>query len=265
MITAASNTVAIALYLAASGYLTRHLLRNHAANIQWLRIFTLCALVFHGVGVKSIILSDDGYQFGFFKAASLIFWVINLLVLVSSLKKPLHNLFVFLFPLSTLSVACSLLTSSPIITYEQMGPEIAAHIIISYIAYSLLTIATLQSLLLAFQNYQLRHKHPTGAVKLLPPLQTMETLLFELLWAGQIVLTISILTGFAFLEDLFAQHLVHKTVFSIVAWLIYAILLWGHQQNGWRGDTAVRWTLGGFVALMLSYFGTKLVLEIILG
>ncbi|TQV78677.1 phosphohydrolase [Exilibacterium tricleocarpae] len=264
MLTLAFNAAAIALYLAASGYLISQLLSKQAAAISWLRSFALSALVFHGMGVFSIIFSPEGYNLGFLKVSSMIFWVINLLVLASSLKKPLHNLFVFLFPLSALSVGVSLFSTSPITPYGAIGIEIVTHIFLSFLAYSLLTIATLQALLLAYQNYQLRHKHPMGMTRVLPPLQTMETLLFELLWAGELLLTLSILTGFLFLEDLFAQHLVHKTAFSLLAWAIYAILLWGRHRSGWRGTQAVRWTLGGFVALMLAYFGTKLVLEIIL-
>lgn len=260
----APNIAAIALYLAASGYLAMHLFQNRAANINWLRGFAFSALIFHGWGVKTIILSDTGYQLGFFEASSLIFWVINLLVLASSLKKPLHNLFVFLFPLSALAVLCSLFGGGTTIPDTHLGPEIATHALFSFLAYSLLTIATLQALLLAYQNNRLKHKHPAGIVRPLPPLQTMETLMFELLWAGEVVLTISIASGFWFLQDMFAQHLAHKTVFALLAWLIYAILLWGRHQKGWRGSIAIRWALGGFVALMLAYFGTKLVLEIIL-
>ncbi|MCB1717000.1 MAG: cytochrome c biogenesis protein CcsA, partial [Candidatus Competibacteraceae bacterium] len=70
--------------------------------------------------------------------------------------------------------------------------------------------------------------------------------------------------GFLFFVDIFAQHLVHKTILSIIAWLLFGILLWGHRRYGWRGPIAVRWTLGGFIVLMLAYFGSKLVLELIL-
>jgi ABC-type uncharacterized transport system permease subunit len=92
----------------------------------------------------------------------------------------------------------------------------------------------------------------------------MEALLFELIWAGEILLTLSILSGFIFLDNIFAQHLVHKTVFSMAAWLVYGFLLFGKYKMGWRGNIAVRWTLAGFLFLMLAYFGSKLVLEIIL-
>ena len=103
-----------------------------------------------------------------------------------------------------------------------------------------------------------------GVVRSLPSLQSMETLMFQLLGAGLVLLTVSLVTGFVFLENLFAQHLAHKTILSLLAWLLFAVLLVGRSRYGWRGQTAIRWTLSGFAALMLAYFGSKLVLELIL-
>jgi ABC-type uncharacterized transport system permease subunit len=82
--------------------------------------------------------------------------------------------------------------------------------------------------------------------------------------AGFVLLTLSLVSGFAFLEDMFAQHLVHKTVLSTLAWIVFGALLVGRFRYGWRGRTAIIWTLGGFVILILAYFGTKAVLELIL-
>jgi ABC-type uncharacterized transport system permease subunit len=93
----------------------------------------------------------------------------------------------------------------------------------------------------------------------------MESLLFQIIGAGFILLSLSLLTGFLYLDDLFAQHLVHKTVLSICAWGLFAALLIGHWRYGWRGKTAVRWTLSAFALLLIGYFGSKLVLEIFLG
>ena len=264
MITLAANAAAIALYITASLFLLSLLARRQPTASPWLYWFALTALVFHGVGAYGLIFTEQGFQFGFYRAASVIFFVINLLVWLSSLRKPLHNLFILLFPMSALALILSLVTP-PTTAKTVIGAEIASHILLSLLAYSLLTIAALQALFLAFQNRQLKHKHPTGLVRLLPPLQTMEALLFEALWAGQILLTLAIATGFLFLDDLFAQHLAHKTAFSLIAWVIYAVLLWGRHQLGWRGNTAIRGALGGFAALMLAYFGSKLVLELILG
>jgi ABC-type uncharacterized transport system permease subunit len=138
------------------------------------------------------------------------------------------------------------------------------HILISLLAYSLLTIAVLQAMVLAIQNRHLHNRHPGGLIRALPPLQLMENLLFQLIGIGFLLLSLALLSGFLFLEDIFAQRLVHKTVLSVSAWVIFAILLWGRWRFGWRGRTAVRWTIGGGIFLMLAYFGSKLVIELLL-
>jgi ABC-type uncharacterized transport system permease subunit len=81
---------------------------------------------------------------------------------------------------------------------------------------------------------------------------------------GFVLLSAALVTGFLFLEDMFAQHLAHKTVLSILAWLAFGILLWGRYRFGWRGRPAIRWTLVGFAVLVLAYFGSKAVLELLL-
>jgi ABC-type uncharacterized transport system permease subunit len=141
---------------------------------------------------------------------------------------------------------------------------VALHIILSVLASATFTIAAIQALLLATLVRQLKHRQTSGLIDALPPLQTMEQLLFELLWAGITLLSASIIVGFIFVDDLFAQHLAHKTVFSLIAWVVFAGLLVGRHRFGWRGKTAVRWTLGGVTLLMLGFFGSKLVLELIL-
>lgn len=265
MATLILNSLAAALYLFTGITMAQRLLRGQALHGTKLMSLVALALLLHGLGLVSSVAVQKGViELGFFRVSSLLFWVINLLVLVSSLRKPLHNLFILLLPLSALSLITALLSSGsgrPMV----LNYELASHVLLSILAYSLLTIATLQALLLAWQNHQLKHHQPLGRVRLLPPLQTMEILLFELLWAGQALLSLSIISGFVFLEDLFAQHLAHKTVFSLAAWVIYALLLWGRHRKGWRGYTAIRWTLSGFALLMLAYFGSKLVLELILG
>ncbi|MDQ2075684.1 inner membrane protein YpjD [Marinimicrobium sp. ABcell2] len=264
MISFAANIIALLLYVGASGYLVYCLKQKAPANRHWLLSWVAAALVAHGVGIYALTISEHGVRVGFFPVSTLIFWVINAIVLVSCLRKPLHNLFILLLPLTVLGICASLLGRESG-THVDLRLGLASHALLSILAYSLLTIATLQALLLAWQNHQLRHKHPSGSVRLLPPLQTMEALLFEVLWAGVVLLTLSILSGFVFLDDMFAQHLVHKTAFSLAAWLIYVVLLWGRHRQGWRGYTAIRWTLVGFALLMLAYFGSKLVLELILG
>jgi ABC-type uncharacterized transport system permease subunit len=221
------------------------------------------ALLIHGLGIFSVSFTPSGFQLSLFNASSLIFWVINAIVLISSLKKPVHNLFILLFPLSCLSLIAALL-GNYWGEYLLLDYQLASHVILSILAYSLLTIASLQAIFLAYQNKSLKTKQHISQTRLLPPLQTMESLLFEFVWIGEILLTLAIVSGFWFLEDMFVQHQTHKTVFAIAAWFIYAGLLWGRHFRGWRGNKAIRWTLAGFISLMLAYFGSKIVLEIIL-
>ncbi len=264
MITLTCNIAAAILYFGASLYQIMQLRQQHAASRSWQMAFSLSALVLHGIGIYGLMFTPQGFRIGFFLALSLVFWATNLLIFLSSLKKPLHNIFILLFPLAAIFVITALFSDSPVMPKNELDNGVISHILLSVLAYAIFTIATFQALMLAYQNRQIKHKHPTGMIRLLPPLQTMEALLFELLWSGQILLTLSIISGFVFLDDIFAQHLVHKSIFSLIAWLIYATLLAGHWLKGWRGPSAVRWTLGGFSALMLAYFGTKLVLEFIL-
>jgi len=178
--------------------------------------------------------------------------------------RPLQNLLVILFPLSALSVLVSEFAPDTEVLSRHQPPGMMLHIGSSIFAYAVLTLATAQASLVAAQDYQLRHRHTRGIVQILPPLQLMETMLFELIGLGVALLTVSIVSGFLFVDDLFAQHLVHKTTLTILAWLLFSTLLWGHKQLGWRSQTAVRLTIAGFVSLMLAFFGSKMVLELIL-
>lgn len=263
MITLSANLIAIFIYTAAAIYYGNQFAHQKSFKPTQLLVIAALGLIAHGIGVYGLSVSDKGLSFSLFTASSLIFWVINVIVLISSLKKELHNLFLLLFPLSAVSVLASITATNPEWQHT-LSYSIATHVILSILAYSLLTIASLQALILAYQNHALKHKNRIANARLLPPLQTMESLLFELLWVGEILLTLAIASGFYFLEDMFAQHLVHKTVFALSAWVIYALLLWGRHQMGWRGNKAIRWALAGFVCLMLAYFGSKLVLEIVL-
>lgn len=258
-----ANIIAALLYAALGIYLAAHLTRQKPLNLPYFFGGIGLTLAIHAVGIYGVSVKSEGIQLSFFAMSSQIFWVINLIVLLSSLKKTLHNLFIFLLPGSAIAVVATLFSHTQS-TILQLNYHLATHVVLSILAYSLLTIATLQALLLAYQNRHLKSKTGLQYLRVLPPLQTMEALLFEFVLVGEVLLTLSILSGFIFLDNIFAQHLVHKTVFSIAAWLVYGFLLIGKYRLGWRGIIAIRWTLAGFLFLMLAFFGSKLVLEIVL-
>ncbi len=257
--------IAIALYISATLY---HLLRRFRSpqpeRPTWLLAGGGLGVLFHAIATVQMLYTPQGINFSLWPVSVLILLTVNLIVFLSSVSKPLHSLFILLFPASALVLLCGLFFGYTPLEAEHLSPHMGTHIITSLLAYSLLTIAAVQSLLLAYQDHQLKHHHPGGLLRGLPPLQTMENLLFEIIWAGFILLTLSLVTGFLFLDNIWAQHLVHKTFFSLVSWLIFAILLGGRLRLGWRGSVAIRWTLGGFALLALAYWGSKFVLEVLL-
>ncbi|MCW8944697.1 MAG: cytochrome c biogenesis protein CcsA [Sedimenticola sp.] len=224
----------------------------------------LAGVLFHAVLLYQGMNNEGGINFSFFGASSLIAWTIMLLLLLSALTKPVENLGITLLPLAALTIALEMHFPANHVLAADSPWTLRIHVLISLLAYSLLAMASVQAILLAIQDYQLRHRHPGGFIRALPPLQTMEALLFEMIGLGFVLLSIALLSGFVFLDNLFTQHLVHKTILSIAAWLVFGTLLWGRHRFGWRGQKALAWTLSGFVVLMLAYFGSKFVLELVL-
>ena len=235
-----------------------------APNRRWVTLLpAMIAVLVHASALNDLINLPQGLNLGFFAAFSLIAWLISLQIIISSFYRRIESLGVVIFPISGIaSLAASQHFSDHLITTSDHA--IQGHIMISVIAYSLITLGAFQAGLLAYQDRSIKQHHPGGFIRFLPPLHDMETLLFQFLGFGFICLSASLLSGFVYLEDIFAQHLVHKTALSIVAWIILGVLLFGRVKFGWRGIKAIRWTLTSFVFLMLAFFGSKLVLEFIL-
>lgn len=236
-------------------------------------VLGLVALTLHGLVTMSLLNNPAGADLSLLSMSTLVALVVTLFTLLASLRLPIANLLLIVFPLSALALAAALfsgrLSAEPSAIAQSsllvLSKPLLSHIIISISAYSILTIAAAQSVLLALQERQLKNHSTTGLSRLLPPMETMERLLFALLWVGLATLTVAIGSGFAFLDDMFAQNISHHTILACLAWLVFAVLLYGHKVLGWRGFTAVRWTLAGFALLVLGYFGSKFVAEILLG
>ncbi len=235
-----------------------------ALHQRWVALTpATAAMLLQAAVLNVLIIQPQGLNLGFFAAFSLISWLISIQILLSCIYRRIESLGIIAFPISGFAgIAASLHMPDSLI--NTVNSEIQGHIMVSVVAYSLITLGAFQAGLLAYQDHSIRHHHPGGFIRFLPPLHDMETLLFQFLGFGFVCLSASLLTGFIYLEDIFAQHLVHKTVLSIVGWTILGILLFGRLRFGWRGKTAIRWTLSSFVFLMLAFFGSKLVLEFIL-
>ncbi len=227
----------------------------------------LAPLGLHTVLLARAAFAHDGLHLGVGNAVSAILWLTVLIYWLGNFFYRLDGLQSLVLPIAA---AASLLPAvfpsvKPLPNTDFIVFKI--HLLIAMLAYSLFTIASLHVLLMALLERRLHDGTLPPALRQLPPLLTMETLLFRIIWAGFILLTATLASGVVFSEELFgrAAKFNHKTVFGVLSWIIFALLLGGRHVYGWRGRVAVRWTLTGFLMLVLAYLGSKFVLEVILG
>jgi ABC-type uncharacterized transport system permease subunit len=150
-------------------------------------------------------------------------------------------------------------------TMGRPGWELTFHVAMATTAFAFLTIGAALAVAQVVVDRRLRSRQPLGLLKILTPLESLESGCFHSILAGFLLLTLALVSGAFFIENLFAQHLIHKVVLAMTAWIVFGVLLLGRWRFGWRGRKALRWTLSGYVLLGLSYFGSKLVLETLLG
>lgn len=253
---------ALADYLAAATILALPLANRPAPARRVGLGLALIAVLVHATLIFG--LHRGGLDLHFFAALSLVGLGIAGVTLLVNLARPVAGLGVIVFPLAALLLGIDVFAAPPT-TPPQYGWQIALHVTFALVAYSLLSIAALLAILLSLQERTLRrHRIDSGLIRALPPLTLTESLMFRLIALGFALLSLTLVTGALFVDDLFAQHLVHKTVLSIAAWLVFGVLLFGRWRWGWRGRRAVHLTLVGMGVLLLAFFGSKFVLEVVL-
>lgn len=221
------------------------------------------ACISHAFHLYPQTFTSQGLNLTFYNTVSLVLFIISSLVLMLSISKKREFIGLFLLPIVIASIVLTILKPEiHVATSSVRGLKF--HIIFSLFAFSVLTISAIQSILIFNQERHLRKAQFDGVTGALPPLHDSENFLFQTITIGFILLSVALVTGFMFLNNMFEQHIVHKTILSILAWILFAVLLWGRWKFGWRGQVAVRWTLGGFAFLILAYLGSKFVQEIVL-
>jgi len=258
---------AILFYAAALVVVLRQLFTHtYATQIAKYPFLVMSAIatILHSIVLYQTIVTPQGLLLDLFNMLSLISALMMAMLLLSVPRRPVENLSIVLLPVALSAICLRLLTQETASALIQLSSELQLHILLSVIAFSLLSIAAVQAILLATQERHLRNHRPSGFIRALPPMESMESLLFQVIYIGVVILTLALFNGLLTLQDMFAQHLVHKTILSISAWLVFVTLIWGRWRYGWRGRMAIRWTLSGLFTLLLAYFGSKLVLELIL-
>jgi ABC-type uncharacterized transport system permease subunit len=241
------------------------------------RALLFIALVVHGVLLHTTIFPQNAMVFGFAFALSAMFWLGAGIYWIESFFFPLDGLRLLVLPLACVASLMPLLFGGVRVLPYSAAPMFKVHFLIANIAYGLFAIAALHAILMLMVERRLqgmrglaaRHTSNswlTSWLDTLPPLLTLEKLLFRLIAAGFVLLTLTLVSGIAFNEQLVdrAFKLDHKTVFAFLSWLMFGALLTARRVSGWRGRAALRWVLASFVALLLAYVGSRFVFEVLL-
>ncbi len=228
----------------------------HSKAVQLITV----AVLLHSFALSTTMWFDTYIHFHLGNGLSLVALLASIILLLTHLNKPTETLGIFVYPLAGITTLLPLAMQTPM----QLPLELGSHVIISIAAYSVMGIATAQAILYSIQEKNFKAKKLSKLMLALPPLQVMESTLIQLLKIGFILLTFALVSGVFFVEDLFEQHLVHKTFFAILAWIVYGLFLFGRAKYGWRGQTAARYTIWAYFLLILSYIGTTVIIDFLL-
>jgi len=253
------------LYALSAWAMLRSVKNPRLEPIAWILI--LIAIIGHSDVIMQMMRGSARFSIGLLEAMSLLGWTLAALACLISIDK--HNRVLGAILMMSAAVGAALGTGLGGVGHSYaeatVGWELTAHILLSMGAAALLFAAAVTAILLVILDRRLRMRRIADLSSALPPLDALEKIMFRLVAAGFGLLTLALITGFVFVTNLFTQNLVQKTVLSLIAWLIFGVLLIGRLRFGWRGRSAVRWTLSGFGILAVAYFGVKFVLEHLFG
>lgn len=234
---------------------------------SWERLGIALALLVHGVGIREGLFGAGAMRFSFGFALSLMLWLAVFIYWLESFRSKMDGLQPMVLPLAALCAALPVVFPQVHVVAHADSWGFRSHFMAAMLAYSLFTLSALHAVFMGYTERKLHQRSLTKSLASLPPLLTMEALLFRMITIGFVLLTIALGSGAMFSDEIFGKALTldHKTLFAFVSWGIFAALLVGRHAWGWRGRTALRWTMAGFMALLLAYIGSRFVLEILLG
>jgi ABC-type uncharacterized transport system permease subunit len=253
-----SSILAILCYSLSIGLIIPCLAKEQPTYKKIALAFASLALIFHIVALQQRIFSvADGQNLSLLTIASCVSFIISFVMTIVAYSNRALILLPLVYSFSIINIALAGVMPWQVITHLEDTPTLLIHVILALFSYAMLIIALLYALQLAWINYQLKHKQlmPTD----MPPLMVIERKLFHITQIGVFLLTLTLLTGLFYIDDLFSRHNAHKTVLSIIAWIVYVVLLWGHYQKGWRGTRVVWLSLAGSFLLTLGYFGSRFI------
>ena len=248
-------------YLVAAFWQVRRLISGQYCRIGFLSV-SLLALVTHAALLHTWIDHATWQNLAPLNMFSMVAWLVAMIVWLMLLIRPVRILVVLVFIIAAISIPPTAFFAGHDYVSLTWQPHGLFHVLLAILTFSILCIAGLQALTLALQDYVLKHRYQGVWIKYLPPLESMETSLFETIFIGFILLTVMLITSLVFYHQqvLTDTFVLQKAVVTTVAWLIFLLLLIGRRIWGWRGRRATYFTLAGVWLLVVVYYGSRLVL-----
>lgn len=258
------NVLCFFFYILSSVIIVVGMFRPQGPNKLASIVSVVIAIGIHSVLLSETVFVESAQNMSMLNVASLVGWLISVTMLLASFKLPNTILLPVVYSFTGLVVLLSNIFQGEHLMYVNVQPTLLIHVTLALFAYACLAIASLYAIQLSYINLRLKEKKASLLHSSLPPLLAVENILFKLLVVGNLLLTLSLVSGFIFLEDMFAKEQAHKTLLSLLAWLLYTFVLIGQKTRGWRGKRVIAPTIIGGVLLTLAYFGSRFVREVIL-
>lgn len=257
------STITILCYLIASFVQGYSLVGDANRAKKWFLMCGFLAVCFHAILLHEWIDIRTGQNLDILNLLSLAVWLISLFIIVISLIKPVGVLAVFVFPIASISILLIITFPDRVIINTMAHPDTLFHILLAVFTFCVLCVSGLLAVLLAMQERLLRYKKLSWLVRRLPPLEAMETLLFQTISLGFVLLSSVLVTSVYFYHGILFQRsdLIQKTVLVVSIWIIFAVLLIGRYVRGWRGKKAIYGTWVGVILMFVVYFGSKLLIS----
>ncbi|MCY7295858.1 cytochrome C assembly family protein [Alteromonas sp. a30] len=256
--------ISILLYALATGLISSRLFHQDGPNVPHSRITAILALLLHGATLFHDVIIQAGQNLSITNVASIVAWIMAATITAASFGLTPVFLMPMVYSFAALVLAMNAIIPAMYLIHIELHPSLLIHISLALFAYGTLMISVLYTIQYSYINYRLKHIRASILHSSLPPLMRVEKTLFRILLIGISLLFLSLASGFIFLDDMFAQKQVHKTILSLISFIIFSGVWIGHKYLGWRGNGMVSATFIGAILLTLAYFGSRIVKEIIL-
>lgn len=265
MSTVLLTALALIAYLVATGSVLLRIFHPHGPHFKTTFSATILGLVLHMLVLATMLFTEQGQNFSLLNVSSLVCWLITVAITLTALRTPTVLLLPVVYGFAALvQLAVLTLPHNVQLQHFEQNPGLLVHIMLAFLAYAVLVMAMLYSFQVSYISNKLKQKDFAAMTRHMPPLVQAEVLQFRILLAGTVLLAMALLVAALFMDNWLAKENLHKNVFSLLGFAVFAALCWGHARLGWRGKTANILTVTGAALLTLGYFGSRFVREVLL-